>query len=529
MSAIVTEKFHIKAAKEFVESIAPGENDNFYLFIGRNTPWPNNGDANTSAIPTPSSSVSNGSYEYWRDMFALVRISANDVHHVVPRHNWTSNARYSMYDDRVDSAALFSNTTHPFYVVNSNDEVFKCLYNGRTNTTSGGAESVAEPDALLVEDITQPLSTEGNPQDYLWKYLYKVESDVQKFYTTDYLPVSASDDNLDPITGDVEDNGDDQYLIFNTARLTGNGSLYAVVVENPGSGYVNTASVNVTISGDGDGALASAVVEDGKIARIFMTGYGRNYSYATVSISGGALAGGNVANTATARAIISPRNSYTNTTSTYFRTAHAINLEQELGAKRVMIHKSFTGTGPGGVLPAPISPNDPDRQISYRRVGIVRNPLQYDANTGMTSPATANAYSTLTTFSISGLDGPSLFKVNELVWQESTNAFAVVVESTASYVKVAHVTGTFDEGTLIIGIGNGNSNGQVAGGGGAIIPATPEVFSPAVTASGTSAQLDAIIASTIEPYSGDILFVNHAAPVSRAGNDVETIRIVLTF
>lgn len=529
MSAIVTEKFHIKSAKEFVESITPSENDNFYLFIGRNTPWPNNGDTNAAAIPLPSCSIAESTYDYWRDMFAILRISANDVHHVVPRHDWTLNTRYSMYDDRVDSTALFSNTTHPFYVVNSNDEVFKCLYNGRINTTSGGAQSVAEPDALLVEDIAQPLSAEGNPQDYLWKYLYKVESDVQKFYTTEYLPVSAADDEINPVTGDVEDNGDDQYVIFNTARLSGNGAVYTIVVESPGSGYVNAESVGVTISGDGDGALASAIVEDGKVSRIFMTGYGRNYSFATVSLTGGALAGGDVANTATARAIISPRNSYTNTTSTYFRTAHAINLEQELGAKRVMIHKTLTGAGPEGVVPAPISSGDPDRQISYRRVGIVRNPLYFNANTGISAPATANAYSTLTRLMISGLDGPSLFKVNEMVWQESTNAFAVVVESTASYLRVSHVTGTFAEGDLVIGIGNGSANGHIAGSGGTIIPATPEAFSSVITASGTSARLDTLVSPAIERYSGDILFVNHATPVSRAGNDVETIRIVLIF
>jgi hypothetical protein len=175
MSATVSEQFHVRMAKEFVESMTVEEGDQFYLFIGRGTPWPNDGDAVINAMPSPVSSMGNMSFEYWRDMFALVKINvSSDVYHVVPRYSWQENQRYSMYDHRVDVSQLASNTANPFYVINSRNEVFKCIQNGSINALSIGSVSTAEPDTLLVGDVTQLISTDGSPNDYVWKYLYTV-------------------------------------------------------------------------------------------------------------------------------------------------------------------------------------------------------------------------------------------------------------------------------------------------------------------------------------------------------------------
>ena len=525
MSALVTEAFHVKLAKEFVESLSTNENDNLYLFIGRGTPW-----ASNTTPPSPNGSVANATYDYWRDMFAMVRVNvASDVYHVVPRYDWAQDTVYSMYDHRVSMASLVGNTTHPFYVVTDQNEVFKCIDNGRVNATSGGSQSTVKPDIDLVEDITQLITTEGSPRSYQWKYLYTIESGVSKFKTTQFIPVRATADQRDISTGDVLDDNTDQYTVFDAARQTGNGAIYAIVVENPGSGYVNAGSVVVAVIGDGVGANATAVIEDGAVSRVYLTGVGRDYSYARVEITGGASNGANTNNQATATAIISPRHAFANTvtnalgtfTKTYYRSNHAIDLEHELGAKHVMIHKMFSGTGPDGVLPTPPS-ESPDTAITYRRVGLVRNPMLR----GTANVATGNAYSTLTTLQIGGASS-GIFRTGEIVWQAATNAYAVVAESTSTQLKVGYVTGNMQSGYPIVGIGNGLAGGQPTGT--VVIPATPESFSPAIAASGATATVDFITPPPIDLYSGEVLFVNHVQPVSRAGNDTESIRIVLTF
>ena len=518
MSAQLSEQFHVKLAKEFVEALTAPEKDNIYLFIGRGTPWPNGADTNSAALPVPSTSVANGTYDYWRDMFALLRISASNTSHVVPRRTWTSNARYSMYDHRISRAELFANSTNPVYVINeSTRDVFKCLYNGRSNSTSEPSQSTVAPDIQLIEDYTQLLTTPGNPKEYVWKYLYTVDS-TDPYLTTNYIPVRAIHDTLDPTTGDVKDDGSNQYDVFNTARLTNNGAIYTIVVENPGTGYANSAEPPViTITGDGEGATAQAVLENNAVSRIYMTSYGQNYSYATVSFSGGSPV-----TSATATAIISPRHAFanvtlgsgatSNVTKTFYRTNHGIDVEQELDAKYVMIYKQIP-IEIADVLPTAST------SASYRRIGLVRNPLL----AGTSNVASANAYTTLTRLTVSG-GNIANFTPGEIISQPTAQdpAYGVLVGRSGNTLWLSNVRGTFEAQKTVVGIGNGDAAGY------GNIPATPDAFTPVIPPSTTSATVTGVTLPSIAPYSGEILFVNHDTPTTRS-DQTQTVRIVLTF
>jgi hypothetical protein len=59
----------------------------------------------------------------------------------------------------------------------------------------------------------------------------------------------------------------------------------SIEIVNPGYGY--TSAPTVTISGDGTGATAEAVIEGGTITQIRMINRGTDYTRATVSITGG--------------------------------------------------------------------------------------------------------------------------------------------------------------------------------------------------------------------------------------------------
>ena len=61
--------------------------------------------------------------------------------------------------------------------------------------------------------------------------------------------------------------------------------MSAILVTNAGTGY--TSAPTVTITGDGTGATAEAVVVNGKIQSINITNRGIDYTRAIISISGG--------------------------------------------------------------------------------------------------------------------------------------------------------------------------------------------------------------------------------------------------
>ena len=142
MPAIVTNKFRIHNAKQFVEAFdevtftsgaaisdATGLlNTNMYLFIGKVTPW-----ADDTVPPTPTDSVSNTVYNHWRDMIAAKKIGSTDVSHVCPRYNWTSGSNYFAYN--AANNALFD---QQFYVMTDDYNVYKCL----ANNNSGGTSTV---------------------------------------------------------------------------------------------------------------------------------------------------------------------------------------------------------------------------------------------------------------------------------------------------------------------------------------------------------------------------------------------------
>ena len=58
-----------------------------------------------------------------------------------------------------------------------------------------------------------------------------------------------------------------------------------IQVTNAGTGYTETPTI--TITGDGTGAVANAVVVNGKIQNIVLTNRGINYTRAIVTITGG--------------------------------------------------------------------------------------------------------------------------------------------------------------------------------------------------------------------------------------------------
>lgn len=504
MPSIVSERFKIHNAKQFVESFSEAAKDNYYLFIGRSMPWATGDTA--SDVPTPTDSTGCAAFRYWRDMIAMVKIQPTDLCHAIYNHEWTSGAKYRMYDCSISINSLFDPEEMPFYVVTSENQVFKCIYNGVTdNSGTTISNSTVEPSITGQADVTALTIADGNPNNYIWKYMYTIPaSDLLKFRVKNYVPVRSMDDTRDSLTGDVLDDASSNYLVFNNARLVNNGAIYQVIIDTPGAGYSNIPP-QVIIEGDGTGATAVASVSSGNVVSITMTSYGQNYSYATVALNS---LDKQPTIPAVARAIISPRNEFTNTAGNYYRTNHGLDIEHELGGKYVILSaRLFNTGGVGEEAVLPIS-------SEYRRVGIVKNPVLYGTN----QIANGNAYSMTTDVVIGSATGS--FVPNELIYQASTNAYGVLLEQKDNILRLTNVRGEFSiEGnTVVMGIGNGNTTVSL-----------PEAFISPIQPSGTQARVSEVLPPDITPFSGDVLYINHGTPIIREQNYSEIVKIVLTF
>ena len=123
MSSIITNTFSTLIAQQFINLLDVGANTYLplnrrsYLFasIGKQTTW-NESDT----PPTPGQSTRDLIEYYNRGVIAKI-IQLDNVSFVVPRHNWQSGTVYSRYGCTICPIGT------PFYVLNSKNQVFKCL------------------------------------------------------------------------------------------------------------------------------------------------------------------------------------------------------------------------------------------------------------------------------------------------------------------------------------------------------------------------------------------------------------------
>ena len=111
MAAIITNKFRINNAEQFVESFSEASATTYYLFVGRAHSWASDADVQGNTIdegtdaspPTPNDDVASEFYNY-DDMIGAKIISSSDVSHVIPRRNWTTGTTYDKYEHNISSS-----------------------------------------------------------------------------------------------------------------------------------------------------------------------------------------------------------------------------------------------------------------------------------------------------------------------------------------------------------------------------------------------------------------------------------------
>ena len=383
MSASRSKNLDIFVAKQVKESVSEPSSSNVYLTFGKSSSWP----SESSPLQANTSVVSFN--DIWKNMIGAKRIVGNNIRHAIPRINWTSGTVYAAYDDKLDSAELFSSTNH-FYVITNEYHVFKCLDN------NGGALSTVMPNILVTTTHFQ--TSDG----YIWKYMYSLTAEEKlRFLTPNFMPVRTISEADNSQQWNVQDNSID-------------GAIHIIKVTNAGSNYTAN-DVVVSIAGDGHYANAFAVLNTSSntVQSIVIDNLGYGYTYADISLKSSHGSG------ATARAVLSPPG------------GHGSDPLTELGGSYLIIN---------------IQLKDNENQIitthnDYRQIALIEDPLLH----GTLTKASSTTLSQLTVLTLNGTSVE--YSEDEWVFQGASYASSffkgIVVEwdSSNNIIKLAQTEG----------------------------------------------------------------------------------------
>jgi hypothetical protein len=366
---------------------------NSVIVVGNNTQFStnvsNNGIIKINGVSREVINIANNTYLTVNNKFSTAAI--------------VSNAAYSI----VNGSPSYS---QQFYVRNTKDQVFKCLFN------NDGANSTIMPEITVAGQLPEnPYIELGD--GYKWKYLYTIPASKKlKFMSKDWMPVLT--DSL-------------------VARTAGAGSIDVIKILNGGDGYISGGNSNsaviVTIEGDGTEANVTAKIEEGVFTGLNILNGGSGYSYANVIIDDTGATGAN----AEFDVQIAPIN------------GHGSNPVHELGASHVMIAVELDGDE-GGKIPT-ISG---DEKLDYRQIGLLLNPRLYPTTTAFANDL---VYVTTTRLGLVAPSSGNKYALDETVYQGDVFANATFTGTVVHWdydTKTLHLNntrGTVDLNLPIVG------------------------------------------------------------------------------
>ena len=569
MAAIISEKFRIFNAKQFLESLGEAAPTNMYFFVGRPTSWysyveisnptgtwdttntidggplagasvvaiydnslllsttastaaPTAGSTLTQAVSGATAKIRSFRYatedappapldnqtekaRVYDDIIAAKRIISDQARHVAPRYNWslTTNPKFDMYRPDYSATpagggalgvqtALGSSSLSgsKYYVMNSNYEVFKCIYNGTSPASPTGTNVQFEPKKTPSAGegaYSNGIYSEGVANGYVWKYMYTLSTgEVIAFLSSDFMPIGTYD-----------------------GPAAVSGAVHVALDGGNSAALPATSTFYVPIDGDGTGGIVKIVTTaGGAVSTVEIEDAGSGYTYANVRVVDGnafqdsalsaAVGSWPAAATAHIVAILSPEG------------GHGADLPSEFYAKRVMTNIRLTYAEGSGDFPVD---ND------FRRIGIIQDPVDWGTSTKSTATTLRG------TFALKITNPSADYVPDEVITQAGTNAKGTVVsyDSTNKIVKYFQSPELHThEGKVVAFSGTGNVTGATSTATGAVDDAQD-------TALADIAFTDGIATPEIKPDSGDIVYIENRRLITRAPDQIEDIKLVIEF
>jgi len=489
MPAIITNKFRINNAEQFSESFSEASPEVYYLGIGRPQAFATQtrGDLRTenqgtdSAAITPADSVIE-EFNTFDDLLAVKKITTSDTSFVIPRRNWTTTTVYDYYRHDYGNRVTGTTTTQTansgattlfdatFYVLTTARNVYKCLDN------NGNAASTTEPTGTSTSILT---TADG----YKWKYMYSLSATQQaNFLSTDFMAV-ATDATISSAAVD--------------------GAISTVKIKSGGTGGTNGTFTGIPIRGDGTGGVISATVSGGVVTAVTVTTAGTGYTIAYVRNADIVSAGATGLTGSEIDVIIPPKG------------GHGFNAVSELGGFFVMLNVSLEGTESA-------STGDFTAENDFRRIVLIRNAF----SGGTAASATTLRGTKAVRFAASPT--PGTFTVDEKITQATTGAVGKVVEYDSTNRILHYIQTRFnDEGV------DSNGNRTAFSGANVITGATSAATgTPSATASETADQItftNGYKDTELDRHKGDVLYIENRAPITRASDQTENIKLVIEF
>jgi hypothetical protein len=603
MAAIISDKFRIFNAKQFLESLTEGATDisaersRMYFFVGRPQPWraylevysksATNftvgnevfvgtygsttfratvaavydsallltdifGANGVNSVPalgstlletadagssTTGATAKTGVYRYatedvpplpldnqrekialYDEIIAAKRITDAFARTVIRRYNWdlVANPKFDMWKPDYSATpggggqigkqtATGQNTIADakFYVMNSNYEVFKCLYNGENPANATGQNATEEPLTTGANyDAGTGLYTETTGAGYVWKYMYTIPTDdVLKFLSSDFMPIvlPANPSRVNVVAQAVA------------------GACDVVLIEDGGTNLPASQTLYAGIKGDGTGGVVEIVTNGaGTITSATVAARGQDYTYANVLLGNGNLFSDQALTSAVTTAagatgalevVLPPQG------------GHGSDHETELNGKRVMTNIRLTYAEGSGDFPVD---ND------FRRIGIIQDPYNY----GTTTFSTSDTLSGLRAVKITGANAD--FIVDEQISQTVSGGTA----------KGTVVSWTLDSGSTTAGVLKYIQTNDAHTDQG-VVRAFESNGANAITGgqSAASGNVDTGYAATnlgvtfvaglatpeIENNSGEVIYIENRRLITRAPDQIEDIKLVIEF
>lgn len=529
MPSIVTDNFRIFAAEQFIESLEepynssnePVDDDTsaaynyrskIYLFTGRSQNWETErySDASTLADKlNPGNPVSdvtdfdppevydsfNDLNEIYDDMISLKRVTRSDVSKVIRKITWQKDVKYDMYknDYTPDNLSINGQSKlydSQFYVMNSNYQVYKCIYNGESPSYPNGRASTVEPTGNSTSII------ESSADGYRWKYMYTITiADYIKFVSSDFIPIKT-----------------DSAVV--SAAI--DGSIEQLIIDSRGSGN-DAGTYYCPIIGDGTASAIARIVvpstgtNSGKIDSVALETVGAGYTRGTVllteaynNISDAQSRSGTKKNlSGSVFPIISPPG------------GHGSNPSLELGGYRVMINKSLDFLDGDGDIPV-------DSQ--FRRFGLLSDPKNQNNQDLTLNTATA-------CYAIKFPAATNVnFELGEIITQATTGAKGRVIHwdsvtKVLRYYQNEYIdaTQTGDNQYKLVPFSGANdvtgTDSQVT-----VSPDTSasEVYFGINFTSGYATP-------EVKKNTGSIIYVENRKAVNRSNDQIEDIKLVIEF
>ena len=480
MTAIITDKLRYNFSKLLFDemiiggahSTLGGDSAEFYIGIGKSDQYDSADDTTINPLRHTKDER-----EARNNVESIMKIPTGQVSYVIPRYNWTSGSIYSAWSDH-----QVGYPTNSYYVMTEDNQVYMCVQASISSSGSASASTV-KPDwtAHGVPGASPDKRNVFKTSDgYVWKFMYELTaSKAATFLSSGYIPVQDVDSAGATTAAETDQ------LTIKAAAANRGGQIIGAEIVSAGTGY--STAPNITVKGDGSGAVATCTISGGAITSVTMSanaaiqigdsGFGSGYNVARMELDSG---NGRI------RPIIAPRDGF----------GH--NMIEDLKSTSIMAVVKPAGTQNGAFNVS----ND------FRQITLFKNLTLSDSGSAgpISQLAEARANRKLT---LQGAIG-SISADQKLTGDSGTVAWIDQVDSNGGGKGVVYY----------------HTNNQFI-----ISDKGPGIFKGSETVTGASAGsgiVDSDSLVTLDPYSGDLLYIDSRARVVRGAAQTEDIKVIVT-